>query len=64
MHNDVFSFGVVVWEMLTRQHPHPNIGEGEMIVKAVNCQLTLAIHESTPKVFKELLRGKLKLKIS
>lgn len=58
-----FSFGVVMWEMLTRERPHSSQATlGPLVEKARLGQLALSIPESTPAAYKQLLCGKLILK--
>lgn len=57
-----FSYGVVMWEMLTGELPHKDLVDGTIMLKAMSGQLTLPIPESKPNVYKELLYGKLMLK--
>ena len=57
-----FSYGVVVWEMLTGGHPYEDVVDGALMLKALTGQLTLSVPESIPKSYKELLCGKLTLR--
>ena len=57
MHIVCFSYGVVMWEMLTRQLPHENIAEGTLIHEAHSGQLRFSVPESVPKACGELLLG-------
>lgn len=57
-----FSYGVVVWEMLTRGLPHKDVVDGVLMAKARTKQLTLSVPESVPKTYRKLLFGKMTLK--
>lgn len=53
-----FSYGIVMWEMLTKDLPHPGQTTGPLSERARSGQLALPIPESISYVYKELLRGK------
>lgn len=55
-----FSYGVVMWEMLTAGRPHEGLTEEEIILTAKQpSQLMLSVSEAVPNVYSEPIRGKL-----
>lgn len=58
-----FSYGVVIWEILTSDVPHKDQGVGPLMEKAKSGQLALLTPESIPTLYKKLLQGKLTLKL-
>ena len=53
-----FSYGVVLWEILTRRIPYEGLEDGFIINQIVTGQLRLSVPESVPNVYKKLLLGK------
>ena len=53
-----FSFGVVMWELLTGEVPYKGIDTLAVAYGVAVNKLTLPIPSSCPKSFKELLEGK------
>ena len=53
-----FSYGVVIWEMLTGDTPHKGLAPNTIIYKATKGELdNLKIEESFPQFWKQLLNS-------
>ncbi|KAJ1349382.1 hypothetical protein KIN20_004942 [Parelaphostrongylus tenuis] len=53
---DVYSYGVVLWELLTREQPYKNINQMAIIYGVGSNNLSLPIPDSTPDGLKMLMR--------
>ncbi|VDK66513.1 unnamed protein product, partial [Cylicostephanus goldi] len=53
---DVFSYGVVLWELLTREQPYKNINQMAIIYGVGSEKLSLPIPETAPDGLKMLMR--------
>jgi len=54
--SDVFSFGVVIWEILTRQVPYQGLNAVEAAIQVATQGLRLPIPEDSPPLLAELMR--------
>lgn len=52
-----FSFGVVLWELLTAEIPYKNIAGAAVAYGIGNRQLTLPIPKNCPEELKHILQG-------
>jgi mitogen-activated protein kinase kinase kinase 7 len=52
---DVYSFGIVAWELVAKEQPFKNIGFSHLIVKAVLAEERPIIPETCPKWFATLI---------
>lgn len=52
----LFSFGIILWELLTREDPYESIRTNEVIKKVLN-GYTLPIPDSCPKEYGLLIRS-------
>ena len=54
----VFSYGVTIWEILTRDVPYKGMrNETDLVRAAINKTLELKIPDSCPKLLQDLLIG-------
>lgn len=53
-----FSYGVMLWEMLTREIPNEGLQVVPLVKKATSGKLALDMRESIPEAYKKLLLGK------
>jgi len=51
------SYGVVLWEMLTRNVPHKGVPDEKIIADALKGQIKLDIPESCPDAIKNILKS-------
>lgn len=59
LHMVFCSYGVVVWELLTRELPHKGLATLEVMQKVLaGTMITLAIPMSVPEAYATLLHGK------
>ena len=52
---DVFSFGVIAWELVTREKPWCNYNPLDIVLSVINDRKTLDIPDTCPKCIQELL---------
>ena len=55
--SDVWSYGVVLWELLTSEVPYKEFNEMAIAYGIGMGSLTLHIPESCPDAFKDLMKG-------
>lgn len=53
---DVFSFGVCMWEMFSRQKPHEGATPYQVVLAVATQGLRPKIHASTPRIFTQIIR--------
>lgn len=53
---DVFSFGIILWEIATRQPPYRNLTAVQVGMQVAHQKLRPSIPRNTPKEFSDLMQ--------
>ncbi len=51
---DIFSFGILMWEMLTAQHVYQGISDSQVVLQVVEVDLRPTFPSDTPSSYKDL----------